>query len=54
MRYFSFMVCIDNPHAEQKIVDKVSSPAKENGCPFRGFDLFLDNDYQLFLALIRG
>nr|VFK17654.1 MAG: hypothetical protein BECKLFY1418C_GA0070996_10343 [Candidatus Kentron sp. LFY] len=54
MRYFAFMACIDNPDAEQKAIHKVSAPAKENGRSFRGFNLFLDNGYPLFLTLVRG
>lgn len=54
MRYFAFMACIDNPDAGQKAIDKTSASIKENGRSFRGFNLFLDTDYQLFLTLVRG
>lgn len=54
MRYFSFMASIDNPDAGQKAIGKMSSPVKENGRSFRGFNLFLHADYQLFLVLMRG
>ena len=32
----------------------MAAPAKVKGRSFRGFDLFLDPDYQLFLTLARG
>ncbi len=54
MRYFTFMACIDNPDAGQKAIGKMSAPVKENGRSFRGFNLFLDGDYQLFLTIVRG
>jgi hypothetical protein len=33
---------------------KMAAPAKVKGRSLRGFDLFLDPDYQLFLTLARG
>jgi hypothetical protein len=32
----------------------MAAPAKVKGRSFRGFDLFLDPDYRLFLTLARG
>ncbi len=53
-RYFAFMASIDNPNAGQKNLAKMAAPAKAKGHSFRGFNLFLDPDYQLFLTLLRG
>ena len=53
-RYLAFMACLDNPDAAQKALAKMAAPAKVKGRSFRGFDLFLDPDYQLFLTLARG
>jgi len=53
-RYLAFMACIDNPDAGHKAIGKVACPAKVKGRSFRGFNLFLDLDYQLFLTLARG
>ena len=46
-RYLAFMACLDNPDAAQKALAKMAAPAKVKGRSFRGFDLFLDPDYQL-------
>ena len=53
-RYLAFMACLDNPDAEQKAIAKMAAPAKAKGHSFRGFNLFLNPDYQLFLTLGRG
>jgi hypothetical protein len=53
-RYLAFMACLDNPDAAHKALAKMAAPAKVNDRSYRGFDLFLDPDYQLFLTLARG
>ena len=53
-RYLAFMACLDNPDAAQKAIAKMAGPAKAQGRTFRGFNLFLDADYRLFLTLARG
>jgi len=53
-RYLAFMACFDNPDAGQKAIAKMAAPAKAKGHSFRGFNLFLATDYQLFLTLARG
>ncbi len=53
-RYLTFMACIDNPDAGQKAIGKMAGPAKVKGRSFRGFNLFLSDDYRLFLTLGRG
>jgi hypothetical protein len=53
-RYLAFMACLDNPDAAHMALAKMAAPAKAKGRSFRGFDLFLDPDYRLFLTLARG
>jgi len=53
-RYLAFMACLNNPDAGQKAIAKIAAPAKHHGRSFRGFDLFLEPDYRLFLTLARG
>lgn len=53
-RYLAFMAAIDNPDAGLKDIDKMSGPARYQGRSFRGFNLFLNQDYRLFITLARG
>jgi hypothetical protein len=53
-RYLAFMACLDNPDAAHKALAKMAAPAKVKGRSLRGFDLFLEPDYRLFLTLARG
>ncbi len=53
-RYLAFMACLDNPDAGRKSIAKMAAPAKAKGHSFRGFNLFLSPDYELFLMLARG
>jgi hypothetical protein len=53
-RYLAYMAEIDNPDAGLKDINKMSSPAKDQGRSFRGFNLFQDKDYRLFLTIGRG
>ena len=53
-RYLASMACLDNPDAGQKAIAKMAAPAKTKGRSFRGFNLFLNPDYRLFLTLGRG
>ena len=53
-RYLTFMACLDSPDAAQRALAKMAAPAKVKGRSYRGFDLFLDPDYRLFLTLSRG
>lgn len=48
------MADIDNPDAGLKAIDKMAKPAQDNGHSYRGFNLFLGDDYRLFLTLVRG
>ncbi len=53
-RYLTFMASIDNPDAGLKSIDKMAKPTREKQRSFRGFNLFLEDDYRLFLTLARG
>ena len=53
-RYLAYMAAIDNPDAGLKDIDKMSSPATDQGRSFRGFNLFQKKDYRLFLTIGRG
>ena len=53
-RYLSFMASIDNPNAGLKAIDKMAKPVREKGRPLRGFNLFLEDDYRLFVTVARG
>ena len=53
-RYLACMACLDNPKAGEKALAKMAAPTKEKGRSVRGFNLFLDPDYRLFLTLGRG
>ena len=53
-RYPAFIAAIDDPDAGLKAIDKVAQPVREDGRSCRGFNLFLSDDYHLFLMLARG
>ena len=53
-RYLAYLATIDDPGAGLKDLDKLASPAKDNHRSFRGFNLFQQQDFQLFLTLARG
>ena len=53
-RYLAYMAEIDDPDAGLKDLDKLSGPAKDHQRAFRGFNMFLQQDHQLFLTLGRG
>jgi len=53
-RYLAFIAAIDNPDAGLKAIDKMAQPAKDSGRSYRGFNLFLNDDYHLFLTIARG
>lgn len=53
-RYLAYMAEIDDPDAGLKDLDKLSAPAKDKKRSFRGFNLFQQQDHQLFLTLGRG
>ena len=45
---------IDDSDAPLKALHRVSRPVKQKGRSYRGFNLFLESDYHLFLTLVRG
>ena len=50
-RYLAFIASIDNPDAGWKAVDRIARPARDKKRSWRGFNLLMDEDYQLFLTL---
>jgi hypothetical protein len=53
-RYLAFLAALDGTDADPKALDKMAKPAKDNGRSYRGFNLFQDEDYRLFLEIARG
>lgn len=53
-RYLEFISAIDDPGSSPKEIEKIARPVKENGRSYRGFNLFLGEDLDLFQAIIRG
>jgi len=53
-RYLSFMATIEHPGSGQKACDKLSRPSKVKERSYRGFNLFLQDDQELLLTIIRG
>ncbi len=50
-RYLAFMACRDHPDAGHKTIAKMAAAARTKGRSCRGFNLFLNLDYRLFLTL---
>ena len=48
------MATIDNPDAGLRDIDKMAGPARDQGRSFRGFNLFQEQDFRLFLTIGRG
>jgi hypothetical protein len=44
-RYLAFMATLDNPDAGLRTIDKMAKPARDRGRSYRGFNLFLNNDF---------
>ena len=53
-RYLDFIASIDTSDAGWKAVDRIARPARDKKRSWRGFNLLMDKDYQLFLTLARG
>lgn len=53
-RYLQFIATIENPDAGLKAIDKMAMPARDKGRSYRGFNLFLQKDFRLFLTIARG
>ncbi len=52
--YLAYMVSIDNLDAGLRDIDKISCPVRDQDRSFRGFNLFQEQDYQLFTTTARG
>ena len=53
-RYLDFISAIDDPSGGIKDLNKISSAVKEDDRSYRGFNLFDDDDLELFSVIIRG
>jgi len=53
-RYLEFISAIDDPSGGIKDLGKISGSVKDGRRSYRGFNLFDDNDLELFSAVIRG
>ena len=53
-RYLAYIATIDDPDAPLKALHRMSRSVKQKGRSYRGFNLFLETDYRLFLTLVRG
>jgi len=53
-RYLEFISAIDDPAGGIKDLNKISRSVKEDDRSYRGFNLFDDDDLELFRAIIRG
>lgn len=53
-RYLEFVSAIDDPSGRIKDLNKISKSVKEDDRSYRGFNLFDDDDLELFSAIIRG
>jgi DNA-binding MarR family transcriptional regulator len=53
-RYLDFVSTIDDPSVGNRILTKVSGTVSQNGRPYKGFNLFDEEDQILFEVLLRG
>ena len=53
-RYLAFISDIDDPSAGLKVLRKISKSVTENNRPYKGFNLFNNDDLKLFEAICSG
>jgi hypothetical protein len=53
-RYLDFLDALDDPSAGSRRLPKVAEPVRKKGRSYRGFNLFLNADLEVFLAIARG
>ena len=53
-RYLEFISLIDDPSPGTKILTKISKTIINNNRPYKGFNMFDDNDQKLFETIISG
>jgi hypothetical protein len=53
-RYLEFISDIDDPSVAIKILNKISKTVVENNRPYKGFNLFDDEDQKLFETIVSG
>ena len=53
-RYLTFAAQIEDPSAGLKAMRKIANTARQGGRGWRGFNLLAEQDYQVFITLLRG
>lgn len=53
-RYLAYMASIEHPGSGQKACNRLSSPAKVKARSNRGYNLFLQEDFNVLITLMRG
>ena len=53
-RYLTFMSDIEDPSGGLRLMRKISNPVRHKGRGWRGFNLLDEQDYKVFVALLRG
>ena len=53
-RYIQFISAIEDKRVGVKNLNKISKNIRENNRTYKGFNLFSDDDQQIFLAIARG
>lgn len=53
-RYLNFISTLSDPSNGLQKMRKIASPARDAGRSYRGFNVMAAEDYELFLAIVRG
>ena len=53
-RYLNFISTLSDPSDGLKKMRKIANPARDAGRSYRGFNIMAAEDYELFLAIVRG
>ena len=53
-RYLRFLSTLDDPSVALRDLDKISRPSRDDQRSYRGFNLFQQEDLELFRAIVRG
>ena len=53
-RYLAFAAYIEDPTAGFKAMRKIANPARHGRRGWRGFNLLAEQDYRVFITLLRG
>ncbi len=52
--YLNFISTRNDPSNGLKKMRKIANPARDAGRSYRGFNVMAEEDYELFLAIVRG